>query len=101
MALAFKPIVIILFLVVVSIWTPPEALASRAGATDGKIAFCMIAYTDMNSSACDVLPHQLCNLVIFVCVPSAWYRAKLARLVEASTAADMMHQRVRPQIRAI
>jgi hypothetical protein len=95
MAVAIKPIVIIVFLVVVSIWTAPEALA------DGKIPFCMVAYTDIHSSACDGLPLQICYPVIIACVPPAWFRAKLARLAEASTAADMMHQRVRQQLCAI
>jgi hypothetical protein len=94
MAFAIKPIVIIVFLVVVSIWTAPEALAN------GKITFCM-AYTDTNTSVCDGLPLQICYPVIFACVPSAWFRAKLARLAEASTAADMMYQRVRQQLCAI
>jgi hypothetical protein len=102
-ALAIKPIVTIVFLVVVSIWTAPEALA------DGKITFCKVAYTDIDSSACDGLPLQICYPVIVACVPPAWFRANLARLAEASmvpdlvffsfsTAADMMHQRVRPQV---
>jgi hypothetical protein len=101
MDLAVKPIVIIVFLVVVSIWTPPEALATRPTVTDGKITFCMVAYTDINTAACDGLPLQLSYPVIFVWVLSAWFRAEPARLAEASTAADMMYQRVRPQLCAI